>query len=68
GEIPPSALVKLNKLVADSHMEGKQVRLWASPERHEVWKLLLENNVDFINTDLLAEFRKYWVKFQSERM
>ena len=68
GGIPAPSLEKLKKLVEDSHMEGKQVRLWASPERHEVWKLLLENKVDFINTDLLAEFRKYWVKFQSERM
>ncbi|MEM9935217.1 MAG: endonuclease/exonuclease/phosphatase family protein [Bacteroidota bacterium] len=68
GAPPVTAVQKLQELVADTHAEGKQLRLWASPERHEVWKLLLENKVDFINTDLLPEFKEYWEKFLSERM
>ncbi|WP_317193247.1 hypothetical protein [Mucilaginibacter segetis] len=45
--------------MALAHKFGKRVRLWASPENTAVWKELLSCGVDLINTDKLAELKKF---------
>ncbi len=54
GAMPEEEWQKLQDLVNQVHHEGKKLRLWASPEKLEVWEKLYEAGVDFINTDQLA--------------
>jgi len=37
------------------------------PDNANVWKFLLDNGVDLINTDRLKEFREFIVKYNSSR-
>ncbi|MGB3589178.1 MAG: phosphatidylinositol-specific phospholipase C/glycerophosphodiester phosphodiesterase family protein [Tunicatimonas sp.] len=65
GEEPLSRkqLKKLKTLTRTAHQEGKKVRLWATPENTLVWKTLLEADVDFINTDKLAELQEFLTQY-----
>lgn len=51
---------KLLTYVAMAHKMGAKVRLWASPEKKEVWDELLSCGVDLINTDQLVKLRDYF--------
>ena len=50
---------KLHSFVNMAHKQGKKVRLWASPEREEVWRELLACGVDLINTDELIVLKQF---------
>jgi len=67
GEIDEDEKKKLKRLVQNTHAQNKKLRLWASPDNANVWKFLLDNGVDLINTDRLKEFRKFIVKYNSSR-
>jgi len=59
GEMPAEERKKLRDFVAKAHKQGRKVRFWATPEKVEVWKELLAADVDFLNTDKLAELQKF---------
>jgi hypothetical protein len=59
GAMPDDERKKLRDLVTRAHKQGRKVRLWATPEKSEVWKELLAADVDFLNTDKLAELEKF---------
>jgi hypothetical protein len=59
GPIPDDQKQLLRDYVAIAHHYKKRVRLWASPENKEVWKALVDCEVDLINTDKLAELREF---------
>jgi len=59
GKVDRTEEAELRTLVASAHAQGKKVRLWASPENKEVWKMLLKNGVDLINTDQLEELKEF---------
>lgn len=59
GAIPAQEFQTLSALAAKVHLEGKKLRLWASPENENVWKTLRRAEVDLINTDDLAGLRTY---------
>jgi endonuclease/exonuclease/phosphatase family metal-dependent hydrolase len=42
---------RLQRLVEDTHAEGKTLRLWDVPEEELVWQYLLDLGVDVISTD-----------------
>lgn len=50
---------KIKKLVDTAHAEGKKVRLWAHPDRPEVWQQLMDLGVDLINTDKLKDLADF---------
>jgi hypothetical protein len=39
---------------------GKLLRLWASPDNGDSWKLQQQLGIDIINTDKVAECRNYF--------
>jgi len=43
----------LQRLARLTHLEGKKLRLWASPDEEAVWEKLLAAGCDIINTDEL---------------
>jgi hypothetical protein len=59
GRIPPEDQARLQVLAQLAHAEGKQVRLWATPERSKLWQALLDAGIDLVNTDELAELDRY---------
>lgn len=59
GPMPAEERKKLRDLVAKAHKQGRKVRLWATPEKVEVWKELFAAEVDFLNTDKLKELEKF---------
>jgi hypothetical protein len=46
-------LQRLRCITTGAHAKGRGVRLYASPETPEYWRVAKENGVDFINTDKL---------------
>lgn len=50
---------RLCALVVQAHKLGARVRLWASPEKKEVWDELLNCGVDLINADDLVGLKNY---------
>jgi hypothetical protein len=59
GPIPAEEKAYLKSLCEKVRSEGKLLRLWASPEKEVVWKLLLESGAGFISTDELERFYKF---------
>jgi hypothetical protein len=59
GEINKVELEKLKSLVQNTHAQNKKLRLWASPDNPAVWKFLLDNGLDMINTDELKGFQQF---------
>jgi hypothetical protein len=50
---------KLLSFVEACHQQNKKVRLWATPEKEQLWSQLLKANVDLINTDSLHKLANY---------
>ena len=59
GPMPEAERAKLRQIVQKAHGKGRLVRFWATPEKVEVWKELRAAGVDLINTDKLADLRRY---------
>jgi glycerophosphoryl diester phosphodiesterase len=59
GPMPEAERVKLREFVGKAHRHGRLVRFWATPEKVAVWKELRAAGVDLINTDKLAELRRF---------
>ncbi len=55
GELPADAAERLGCIVENAHQTGRQVRFYGTPDGLPVWQTSLDNGVDFINTDKLAE-------------
>ena len=60
-ELNPEEEKEFKKLVQQVHAQGKKLRLWASPDNENVWKFLMDNGVDLINSDHLESFRKFYI-------
>ena len=59
GELPLTERMRLCAYVSRAHLLGRKVRLWGSPENKMVWRELLSCGVDLINTDKLAELKRF---------
>lgn len=69
GKIPDDQKQKLIEYINIAHLQGKKVRLWASPENEIVWKTLLDCGVDLINTDELERLQDFLLKrFSQENL
>ncbi len=55
GSISRDEQEKLKQMVGLCHKEGKKLRLWATPEDPNLWRMLVEAGVDLINTDHLEK-------------
>ncbi|TWT31732.1 phosphatidylinositol-specific phospholipase C/glycerophosphodiester phosphodiesterase family protein [Blastopirellula retiformator] len=59
GEIPAAEKEKLQRLVDQTHAEGREIRFWGSPDTPAMWRVLDECGVDAINTDKLSGLAEY---------
>lgn len=67
GKLDKNEEHRFKDLVKRTHAQGKALRLWASPDNENVWRFLLDNDVDLINTDLLAEFRAFLLEYKASK-
>jgi hypothetical protein len=63
GPMPEAERQKLHDIVTTAHEGGQRVRFWETPEtpgaREAVWRELVAAEVDYINTDHLAELQSF---------
>ncbi len=64
GHISENELKKLKKLVASAHSKDIKIRFWNTDlsnnlHQENLWKLLLQSDVDIIGTDKLQELNTY---------
>jgi len=64
GPMPNDEKQQLQQTVAKAHAQGRKVRFWATPDRREVWKELLDAGVDLLNADDLAGLQKFLLNSQ----
>lgn len=67
GEFPEDYKKKLNSIVEKAHKKGRRVRFWATPEKEVVWQVLLDADVDLINTDKLDELKKFLLESDASK-
>jgi hypothetical protein len=59
GKMPGEERSRLGDFVASAHKHGRLVRFWNTPEKPAFWAELRSAGVDLINTDRLADLRKF---------
>ena len=64
GPIPEAERAKLRQIVRETHVKGRRLRFWAtpdhpSPERETLWGELIAAGVDHIGTDDLAGLKSF---------
>ncbi len=60
--MPPGEREKLDQIVATVHSQHRALRFWATRDRPDVWKVLLDAHVDLIGADHLKQLRDFLVK------
>ena len=50
---------KMKTMIEASHNRGKKVRFWATSDDPSVWRALMSLGVDFINTDVPKNLKKF---------
>jgi hypothetical protein len=53
---------KLRAIVSQAHNQRRKVRFWATPESEQLWKELLDAQVDLIGTDDLERLATFLVR------
>ncbi|WMX16475.1 hypothetical protein [Aureispira sp. CCB-E] len=66
GEMPHKELTRLRKIVATAHADNRKVRFWGMPNKPVVWKLLLDEGVDWMNVDALEAYRLFYQEYQQK--
>jgi len=71
GPMPADQLQKLKTIVETAHKKGRIVRFWAthdrpSPQRQNLWRILLESGVDLLNTDDLPGLQQFLLQYKPE--
>jgi hypothetical protein len=59
GEMTADERVKLREIVKRVHAAKAKLRFWATPESETLWKILREEQVDFIGTDQLEKLARF---------
>lgn len=50
---------RIRNLVITAHAQGKKIRFWATPEDEDLWRLLYDAGVDYLNTDRLDAMKAF---------
>jgi hypothetical protein len=59
GPIPPAERQRLRDYVRTAHDQHRKVRFWATPEKSELWRELLDADVDLLGVDQLDELQAF---------
>ena len=58
-DVGEKEIQRIHEFAAKAKAQGKKVRLWATPEKEELWEELIKAEVGLINTDDLGRLRRY---------
>ncbi|HOA37144.1 MAG TPA: alkaline phosphatase [Flavihumibacter sp.] len=64
GPISPDEQKTLDSLVSFAHNRQKKMRLWNAPDMLPCWKLLLDADVDYINTDQIEALGDFFKTYK----
>lgn len=59
GPFPETERQKLLDIVQRAHAQGRKVRFWGTPDFEGTWAIERDAGVDLINTDRLADLRRF---------
>ena len=62
--IRPAELQKLKDFIGKVHKYDRKLRFWALPENNKIWKLLLDEGIDWIQVDHLPRFQKFYKQYK----
>ena len=60
GVMPKGQKEKLDEMVKIAHEHGRQIRFYGAPQDENVWRILLDAGVDWINVDDLSRFATFY--------
>jgi len=61
-DVGAAEIQRIYEFAAKAKAQGKKVRLWATPEKEQLWDELVKAEVGLINTDDLGRLRRYLLK------
>lgn len=64
---PNGSTSRIESLVKKVHAMGMLLRLWASPDNPDSWKLQQQLGIDIINTDKVEECTSYFLKDKAKK-
>lgn len=67
GKMPPKELMHLREIVSKAHVNQQKVRFWGMPNKIAVWKLLLQEGVDWMNVDDLEKYSVFCKSYELKR-
>ena len=59
GRLTEADQVRLHQVVKKAHEQGRRIRFWGLQDQEYVWRALYSAGVDLINTDRLADLRRF---------
>lgn len=59
GPLPEKEKKTIQKVIRQTHDLGKKMRLWATPDNINSWKIMMALGVDYLNTDKVNEMGDY---------
>ncbi|NOY60812.1 MAG: hypothetical protein GXO75_18035 [Calditrichaeota bacterium] len=73
GKMPKEENEKLKQFVKRAHQNGQRIRFWdtdsnVAENQQRIWKVLLEANVDLINTDDLAGLQRFLLNLHNSSL
>jgi hypothetical protein len=63
GRMPKEDAKKLQGIIEQVHASGKTLRFWGAPDNFGLWKKLMDEGVDWINTDNLKGFTQFYLGY-----
>jgi hypothetical protein len=59
GPLPEKDKKRIVKVLEQTHSLGKKMRIWATPDNINSWKIMMALGVDYLNTDKVKEMGDY---------
>lgn len=59
GSLTKKDKMNIEKVIRQVHNQGKKIRFWATPDHINAWKMLMNLNIDYLNTDKVEELGGY---------
>jgi len=59
GPLPEKDKKRIQQVLNQAHSLGKKMRIWATPDNINSWKIMMALGVDYLNTDKVKEMGDY---------
>ncbi|NWJ53101.1 MAG: alkaline phosphatase [Bacteroidetes bacterium] len=57
--IPANDVKRISKIIDSVHQLGSKIRFWGAPDIINAWKVLINLQVDYLNTDKISKLAEY---------